>query len=59
MAATHADVKEYPNSYLFIIDMPGLKSGGEDLDSWPRFWRTCPRGFVTMNKSKLMTSEYR
>ncbi|CAL5345008.1 unnamed protein product [Camellia sinensis] len=27
MAATHADVKEYPNSYVFIIDMPGLKSG--------------------------------
>ncbi|KAK3037262.1 hypothetical protein RJ639_029674 [Escallonia herrerae] len=28
MAATPADVKEYPNSYVFIIDMPGLKSGG-------------------------------
>ncbi|KAL7243721.1 hypothetical protein ACSBR1_016024 [Camellia fascicularis] len=27
MATTHADVKEYPNSYVFIIDMPGLKSG--------------------------------
>ena len=27
MAATLADVKEYPNSYAFIIDMPGLKSG--------------------------------
>ena len=27
MAATPADVKEYPNSYVFIIDMPGLKSG--------------------------------
>ncbi|KAK2980106.1 hypothetical protein RJ640_019529 [Escallonia rubra] len=27
MAATPADVKEYPNSYAFIIDMPGLKSG--------------------------------
>ncbi|GAA0171523.1 chaperone [Lithospermum erythrorhizon] len=27
MAATPADIKEYPNSYLFIIDMPGLKSG--------------------------------
>lgn len=26
MASTPADVKEYPNSYLFIIDMPGLKS---------------------------------
>ncbi|KAL6536217.1 hypothetical protein OROGR_012789 [Orobanche gracilis] len=26
MAATPADVKEYPNSYLFVIDMPGLKS---------------------------------
>ncbi|CAK8569870.1 unnamed protein product [Lathyrus sativus] len=27
MAATPADVKEYPNSYVFLIDMPGLKSG--------------------------------
>ncbi|CAL5373096.1 unnamed protein product [Camellia sinensis] len=27
MAATPADVKEYPNSYVFIIDMPGLTSG--------------------------------
>ncbi|XP_065849490.1 17.9 kDa class II heat shock protein-like [Euphorbia lathyris] len=27
MASTPADVKEYPNSYAFIIDMPGLKSG--------------------------------
>ncbi|XP_021738936.1 17.3 kDa class II heat shock protein-like [Chenopodium quinoa] len=27
MARTPADVKEYPNSYKFIIDMPGLKSG--------------------------------
>jgi HSP20 family protein len=27
MAATLADVKEYPNSYSFVIDMPGLKSG--------------------------------
>ncbi|KAA8541299.1 hypothetical protein F0562_025262 [Nyssa sinensis] len=27
MAATPADLKEYPNSYVFIIDMPGLKSG--------------------------------
>ncbi|KAL6556695.1 hypothetical protein OROGR_005983 [Orobanche gracilis] len=26
MAATPADVKEYPNSYVFVIDMPGLKS---------------------------------
>ncbi|CAO2816645.1 unnamed protein product [Amaranthus hypochondriacus] len=26
MARTPADVKEYPNSYQFIIDMPGLKS---------------------------------
>lgn len=25
--ATPADVKEYPNSYVFVIDMPGLKSG--------------------------------
>ncbi|KAD4178024.1 hypothetical protein E3N88_26615 [Mikania micrantha] len=25
MAATPADVKEYPNSYVFIVDMPGLK----------------------------------
>ncbi|KAF3446085.1 hypothetical protein FNV43_RR11264 [Rhamnella rubrinervis] len=27
MAATPADVKEHPNSYVFIVDMPGLKSG--------------------------------
>ncbi|KAG8375709.1 hypothetical protein BUALT_Bualt10G0128700 [Buddleja alternifolia] len=27
MAATPADIKEYPNSYVFVIDMPGLKSG--------------------------------
>ncbi|GAU17646.1 hypothetical protein TSUD_07070 [Trifolium subterraneum] len=27
MAATPADVKEHPNSYVFVIDMPGLKSG--------------------------------
>ncbi|MQL92686.1 hypothetical protein Taro_025319 [Colocasia esculenta] len=27
MAATPADVKEYPNSYAFVVDMPGLKSG--------------------------------
>ncbi|KAL8522284.1 hypothetical protein ACS0TY_012424 [Phlomoides rotata] len=27
MAATPADVKEYPHSYVFVIDMPGLKSG--------------------------------
>ncbi|KAJ0800557.1 putative small heat shock protein HSP20 [Helianthus annuus] len=27
MAATPADVKGYPNSYVFIVDMPGLKSG--------------------------------
>ncbi|RBJ37653.1 Hsp20/alpha crystallin family protein [Xanthomonas oryzae pv. oryzae] len=27
MAATPADVKELPNSYVFVIDMPGLKSG--------------------------------
>ena len=27
MAATPADVKEYPNYYVFVIDMPGLKSG--------------------------------
>ncbi|KAK2999267.1 hypothetical protein RJ639_022973 [Escallonia herrerae] len=25
MVATPADVKEYPNSYVFITDMPGLK----------------------------------
>ncbi|KAF8388346.1 hypothetical protein HHK36_027012 [Tetracentron sinense] len=29
MAATPADVKEFPNSYVFIVDMPGLKS--EDI----------------------------
>ena len=27
MASTPADVKEYPRSYVFVIDMPGLKSG--------------------------------
>ena len=27
MAATAADVKESPNSYAFIVDMPGVKSG--------------------------------
>ncbi|CAN6453527.1 unnamed protein product [Victoria cruziana] len=27
MASTPADVKEYPSSYLFVLDMPGLKSG--------------------------------
>lgn len=27
MAATPADVKEYPTSYVFIVDMPGLRSG--------------------------------
>ncbi|KAK2980101.1 hypothetical protein RJ640_019524 [Escallonia rubra] len=27
MATTPADVKEYQNSYVFVIDMPGLKSG--------------------------------
>jgi len=26
MASTPVDVKEYPNSYVFIVDMPGLKS---------------------------------
>ena len=26
MATTPADVKEHPNSYVFIVDMPGLKS---------------------------------
>lgn len=25
MAVTPADVKELPNSYVFVIDMPGLK----------------------------------
>ncbi|XP_009617034.1 uncharacterized protein [Nicotiana tomentosiformis] len=27
MAATPADMKEYPNSYVLIVDTPGLKSG--------------------------------
>ncbi|KAK1359741.1 17.3 kDa class II heat shock protein-like [Heracleum sosnowskyi] len=27
MATTPADVKEYPHSYVFVVDMPGLKSG--------------------------------
>ena len=26
MSATPADVKEYPNAFSFVIDMPGLKS---------------------------------
>ncbi|KAI3883120.1 hypothetical protein MKX03_012520 [Papaver bracteatum] len=26
MAATPADIKEYPDSYAFVLDMPGLKS---------------------------------
>ncbi|KAI3993456.1 hypothetical protein MKX01_002469 [Papaver californicum] len=26
MAATPADVKEYPDSFVFVLDMPGLKS---------------------------------
>ncbi|CAL4978280.1 unnamed protein product [Urochloa decumbens] len=27
MAATPADVKEHPNSYAFVVDMPGLGTG--------------------------------
>ncbi|KAL0394202.1 UNVERIFIED_CONTAM: class II heat shock protein [Sesamum latifolium] len=27
MAATPADVKEYPSSYVFIVDMPGIGAG--------------------------------
>ncbi|XP_047154800.1 17.3 kDa class II heat shock protein-like [Vigna umbellata] len=27
MVATYADVKEYPNRYVFVIDMPGVKAG--------------------------------
>ncbi|PKI69005.1 hypothetical protein CRG98_010583 [Punica granatum] len=27
MAATPADVLEYPDSYVFLLDMPGLKQG--------------------------------
>ncbi|KAK1258953.1 hypothetical protein QJS04_geneDACA021931 [Acorus gramineus] len=27
MAATPVDVKEYPKSYVFVVDMPGVKSG--------------------------------
>ncbi|KAH9653206.1 17.7 kDa class II heat shock protein [Citrus sinensis] len=26
MAATPADVVEYPNSYVFVVDMPGIKA---------------------------------
>lgn len=26
MAATPADVMEYPNSYVFVVDMPGIKA---------------------------------
>ncbi|XP_019242072.1 PREDICTED: 17.3 kDa class II heat shock protein-like, partial [Nicotiana attenuata] len=34
MAATPADVKEYPNSYVFVVDMPGLKSGDIKVQDW-------------------------
>ncbi|XP_031500622.1 17.1 kDa class II heat shock protein-like [Nymphaea colorata] len=27
MASTPADIKEYPSSYVFVLDMPGVKSG--------------------------------
>lgn len=27
MAATPADVAEYPNRYVFVVDMPGIKAG--------------------------------
>ncbi|CAA6672774.1 unnamed protein product [Spirodela intermedia] len=27
MASTPADVKEYPGHYVFVVDMPGIKSG--------------------------------
>ncbi|EPS62147.1 hypothetical protein M569_12647 [Genlisea aurea] len=27
MASTPSDVKEFPQSYVFVVDMPGLKSG--------------------------------
>lgn len=27
MASTPADVKELPNAYVFVVDMPGVKSG--------------------------------
>ncbi|KAG9451014.1 hypothetical protein H6P81_010979 [Aristolochia fimbriata] len=27
MASTPADVKEYPGSYVFVVDMPGVKTG--------------------------------
>ncbi|KAI3860291.1 hypothetical protein MKX03_030972 [Papaver bracteatum] len=26
ISATPADIKEYPDSYVFVLDMPGLKS---------------------------------
>ncbi|XP_061374946.1 17.1 kDa class II heat shock protein-like [Gastrolobium bilobum] len=26
MASTHADILDYPDSYKFVVDMPGLKS---------------------------------
>lgn len=26
MASTPVDLKEFPNSYVFILDMPGVKS---------------------------------
>ncbi|KAH0969804.1 hypothetical protein GBA52_028400 [Prunus armeniaca] len=27
MAATPADVVEYPNAYVFVVDMPGIEAG--------------------------------
>ncbi|XP_058086964.1 17.3 kDa class II heat shock protein-like [Magnolia sinica] len=27
MASTPADIKEYPTKYVFVVDMPGIKSG--------------------------------
>ncbi|KAF8406851.1 hypothetical protein HHK36_005972 [Tetracentron sinense] len=31
MAATPADLKEYINLYVFIVDMPGLKNRGHQV----------------------------
>ncbi|KAJ7514451.1 hypothetical protein O6H91_23G044700 [Diphasiastrum complanatum] len=33
MASTPVDVKEYPKSYVFIADMPGLKSSDIKLEN--------------------------
>nr|GMC92431.1 17.3 kDa class II heat shock protein-like [Ipomoea batatas] len=51
MAATPADVKEYPNSYVFIIDMPGMKSGDIKITA------VCQDGVLTVTVEKLPPPE--